>query len=632
MHLLPPERYAKLKATGRLPSPRGVAVAIIRLLQRDEFPVNDLVRLVQSDPAISGRLLKYANAAAFGRSRPVVSLHRAIVALGSFRVRDLVIGFSVLQSNRAGECATFDYNGFWSRSLATAIACQELARYAQIAGEENFTIGLLSRVGELGFATLFPDDYATVLAKSPDRAALLANETEQFGFDHRVLGGSMLAEWGLPDILIRATWHHEVPEESGLPDGSRLQTIALTLHFARCLADVCVAEDEERWSLVPALVNRSARLGIDPETLGGLVDTIASRWRDWGAMLQVRTREMPPFSELLAASPPRPPLAEDAAAGTISDLTLIAPPAPATAELADILRDQGYAVTVIGEAAAAVAQAQQDAPPMVVLDLDLPGLDAAAYCQLLRQDPLGSKAYLLAIASPDQESFALQVLEAGADDILFKPITPQNLRLRLNLARRMLHLRQEMLRERQAVVRSASEFADSHRRLIQVALTDPLTQLPNRRHGLDYLNSEWEVARNNNLPLSVMMLDIDHFKQVNDTWGHPAGDAVLRRLAELLRTVSRTEDLVFRYGGEEFAIVLPNAPLATAVKVGERIRRLVSLETFEWEEWIIPVTVSIGVAAAAAQTASTQEIIAAADSALYQAKADGRNRVVAARS
>lgn len=630
MQLLPLERYAELKATGRLPSPRGVAVAIIRLLQRDEFPVNELVRLVQSDPAISGRLLKYANAAAFGRSRPVVSLHRAIVALGSFRVRDLVIGFSVLQSNRSGECGPFDYNGFWSRSLATAIACQDLARFAQIAGEENFTIGLLSRVGELGFATLYPDDYAAVLRASPDRFALLANEEEKFGFDHRALGASMLAEWGLPDILIRATYHHELPEESGLPDGSRLQTIALTLHFARSLAEVCVADDEARWGLLPTLVNRSARLGIDPETLGGMVDAIAARWRDWGAMLQVRTREMPPFAELLAASPPRPQ-ASDEPVGALPELTLIAAGSPETDELADLLGAQGYHVTCIGNGEDAVEQALQAPPAMIVVDLDLPGLDAAECCHALRQDPLGSKTYVLAIASPDQENAAMQILEAGADDVLLKPITAQNLRLRLNLARRMLHLRQEMLRERQGVVRSASEFADSHRRLIQVALTDPLTQLPNRRHGLDYLNSELEVASGNNLPLSLMMLDIDHFKQVNDTWGHTAGDAVLRRLAELLRAVSRTEDLVFRYGGEEFAVVLPNANLATAVKVAERIRRLVAVETFEWEEWIIPVTVSIGVASLSAANGDAPSLVQAADAALYQAKEGGRNRVTAAR-
>lgn len=631
VRLLPLESYAELKATGRLPSPRGVAVAIIRLMQRDEFPVNDLVRLVQSDPAISGRLLKYANAAAFGRSRPVVSLHRAIVALGSFRVRDLVVGFSVLQSNRSGECPAFDYNGFWSRSLATAIACQDLAGHAQIASEENFTIGLLSRVGELGFATLYPKEYSAILDAADDPFTLLALEEEKFGFDHRVLGGSMLAEWGLPDILIRATFHHELPDESGLADGSRLQTIALTLHFARALAEVCVAEDEARWSLLPTLVNRSARLGIDPETLGGLVDGIVARWRDWGAMLQVRTRDMPPFAELLAASPPRPSLPDSEAAGVAHALTLIAADSPETTALAGTLAELGYRATVMSAPGAAVESSLADPPAMIVVDLDLPGLDAVGCCQSLRQDPLGSGTYVLAVAAPERESAAMAALEAGADDVLLKPLTAQNLRLRLNLARRMLHLRHEMLREREDVVRSASKFADSYRRLIQVALTDPLTQLPNRRHGLDYLNSGWETARNNNLPLSAMMIDIDHFKQVNDSRGHGAGDAVLHGLADLLRGISRAEDLVFRYGGEEFAVILPGTALATAVKVAERIRRMVAVETFKWEEAIIPITVSIGVASATGPAGTGMDLIQAADAALYQAKEGGRNRVIAAR-
>ncbi len=148
MRFVAPDRFEALKATGKLPSPKGVALSIIRLLQRDDFRISDLVQLVQSDPAIAGRILYFANAAAFGRSRPIVSLQRAIVALGSFRVRDLVIGLSVMHSHRSGLCVEFDYEKFWGHSLATGIACQELAHFAQIASEELFTIGLLARVGE----------------------------------------------------------------------------------------------------------------------------------------------------------------------------------------------------------------------------------------------------------------------------------------------------------------------------------------------------------------------------------------------------------------------------------------------------------------------------------------------------
>lgn len=632
MQLLSPDRYAQLKATGHLPSPRGVAVAIIQLLQRHEFPVDELIHLVQSDPAISGRLLKYANAAAYGRSRPLVSLQRAVVALGSLRVRDLVVGFSVLQTNRGGECSGFRYGEFWSGSLATAIACQDLARFALVASEENFTIGLLSRIGELGMATLFPDEYAELLRESPDALSLLAGEMERFGFDHRALGGSMLSEWGLPEILVRAVYHHEFPDDSNLPDGSRTHTIAVTLNFARALADVCVADDEVRWSLLPSLVNRSACLGIDPDTLGSMVDAVAARWREWGALLQVRTQEMPPFAELLARSPPRPPAEGARLQEPLAPILVIAPATSETGELVALLRSLGNFPTVMDDAESAVAIALESHPAVILVDLALSGLDAPKCCHALRQDPLGNKTYVLVLAQPDQESIATQLLEAGADDVLLKPVTPAGLRLRLNLARRMMHLRQEVLRERQGVVRSASEFADAHRRLIQVAFTDPLTQLANRRHGLDFLRTEWAVFCENGTPLSMLMLDIDHFKQVNDTWGHPAGDAVLKRLAQLLTAVSRTEDLAFRYGGEEFAMILPGTPLATAVKVAERIRRLVSMETFEWEEWIIPITASIGVAAATRAMTDESTLIDCADAALYQSKEGGRNRVTAARS
>ena len=109
MRFVAPDRFAELKATGKLPSPKGVALSIIRLLQREDYRIGDLAQLVQTDPAIAGRILYFANAAAFGRSRPIVSLHRAIVALGSFRVRDLVIGLSVMHNHRSGQCPEFDY-------------------------------------------------------------------------------------------------------------------------------------------------------------------------------------------------------------------------------------------------------------------------------------------------------------------------------------------------------------------------------------------------------------------------------------------------------------------------------------------------------------------------------------------
>ena len=190
-------------------------------------------------------------------------------------------------------------------------------------------------------------------------------------------------------------------------------------------------------------------------------------------------------------------------------------------------------------------------------------------------------------------------------------------------------LREEMHRERLGIMRSTDEFAVAQKRLLQDALTDTLTQLPNRRNGLDFLASEWVFAQSSGAPLACLMLDIDHFKRINDEYGHTAGDAVLRQLAAILKSASRAEDMVFRYGGEEFSAILTNANLKIALQIGERIRALIEKADFVWEKQHIPVTISIGAAVATGTETDSQELIQAADAALYEAKERGRNRVVA---
>lgn len=645
MRFVDPERYGEMKATGKLPSPEGVAFAIIKLLQRDDFRIADLVHLVQSDPAIAGRLLKFSNAAAFGRSRPIVSLQRAIIALGSFRVRDLVIGFSVLQANRSGQCQAFDYAGFWARSLAMAIACQELSRYAQIAGEENFTIGLLARVGELGLAALYPDAYSEILdtlGEVPDPTQLREMEQRRFGIDHRELGASMLSEWGLPEVLIEATYCHEAPGETSFPEGSRFQILTESLSFARELAELCTADEGRRWRLLPGLVTRAAALGVGSEDLAVMADRVVERWREWGAMLHVRTRDLPPFAELLAANPPLPRAGggEGAPEEGAQSVLLVAPPGPEVEGLTVALTELGYGTHLVCDAEAALLAALHAPPRLVVADVDLPGLDLPGFCQALRGSTTCQDCYLMVLAgngeAGDAEARVLAAMDAGADDVLHKPGAARQLRVRLAAAQRVLQLRQEVRQERRGIVRSADEFAGVRRRLTQVASTDALTQLPNRRHGLDYLASEWVFAGANGLPMAALMIDIDHFKAVNDRHGHSVGDGVLRQLATRLRHGSRSEDMVFRYGGEEFAVILPGAHLRTALQVAERIRLLVAASPCESTEpgfprLGVPVTVSIGAAWAQRPQGDSLELIKAADQALYRAKEGGRNRVVSGR-
>lgn len=638
MRFVDPDRYAALKATGKLPSPKGVALSIIRLLQRDDFRIADLVQLVQSDPAIAGRILYFANAAAFGRSRPMVSLPRAIVALGSFRVRDLVIGLSVMHSHRSGQCPAFDYDAFWGHSLATGIACQELAHFAQIPSEEIFTIGLLARVGELALAAIFPDEYSALLTEARERNIEIGGlEQERFSLDHRELAATMLQEWGLPDVLIQAAFHHENPDAAGFADGSRVLTLTHSLSFASALAHICMVDEESRWSLLPSLLARAARLGISGDTLNEMVDRTVKRWREWGSKLQVRTQDIPPFAEILAASPPlrrmgvgpdnenrrvRPPSLNVQLIGIhASDLN----------PLMQQIDSLGHQPVLVDDTPDGLKQALRRPAQIIIADMSMPGFKPADFCKTLRRTPLGKDGYILLLAAPEDEDRIPDVLTAGADDVLLKPVNLQALRVHLNTAGRMLMLREEIHRERLGVLRSTDEFASAQKRLLQDALTDTLTQLPNRRNGLDFLASEWRFTQTSGSPLACLMLDIDHFKRINDTYGHAAGDEILRQLAEILRGTSRSEDMVFRYGGEEFAAILTNANVRIATQIGERIRGIVEKTDFRWQDQSISVTLSVGVAVSTGTEEDSQDLIQAADNALYQAKQTGRNRVVAAR-
>jgi len=636
MRFVDPDRYAGLKATGKLPSPKGVAFSIIKLLQRDDFRITDLVQLVQSDPAIAGRLLYFANAAAFARTRPIASLQRAIVALGSFRVRDLVIGLSVMHGHKSGRCPAFDYEDFWGHSLATGIACQELAQFAQLSSEEIFTIGLLARVGELALASLFPDEYSEILiAGREQHGDTLALELERFGMDHRELACSLLDEWGLPEVLIAAAFHHEDPDAAGFADGSRVQTLTHSLNFASSLAYLCMVDEEARWSLLPALLARAARLGIGGDALNELVDRMVARWREWGAKLQIRTQDIPPFAQILAATPPMRRMGGSAdsqsqrAGPPALHVQLIGVPLAELPGLVAQIEELGHQPEVIDDSPEDLLQVLRRPAPIIIADMAMPGLKVAEFFRSLRQNPTGKESYALLVASPESEEHVLAVIDAGADDVLIKPINVQTLRVHLNMAARMLLLRQEIHRERLGVMRSTDEFALAQKRLLQDALTDTLTQLPNRRNGLDFLESQWIFARSSGAALACLMLDIDHFKRINDSHGHAAGDAVLRQLADVLRQASRGEDMVFRYGGEEFAAVLTNATLRIALQIGERMRALVEQTAFVWESQPIPVTLSVGVAIASDSNGDSLALIQAADTALYQAKDAGRNQVVA---
>ncbi|CAM5356950.1 HDOD domain-containing protein [Rhodanobacter lindaniclasticus] len=186
----------QLRLSGGLPSPKGVALAIMQISRRDDATLEEISRLVQTDPVTSGRLLHMANAASIA-GRPLASIPEAIIRLGLAAVRQLAMGFSLIDQYRSGACKAFDYPRFWSHSLLMAVAMQELGKRVRLASpDELFACGLLARIGYLALATLYPEEYSQLLQEAGDITP--ERERQHLHVDHGELTAAILEDWRHP--------------------------------------------------------------------------------------------------------------------------------------------------------------------------------------------------------------------------------------------------------------------------------------------------------------------------------------------------------------------------------------------------------------------------------------------------
>ncbi len=253
---------------------------------------------------------------------------------------------------------------------------------------------------------------------------------------------------------------------------------------------------------------------------------------------------------------------------------------------------------------------EPEAPRLVLLDWMLPGLDGIELCRRIRR--LGSDGtyfYTVMLTAKDRKQDLLAAMAAGADDYLAKPVDPSELKARVLVGKRILELHQCL------------KFAASH---------DFLTKLLNRAEILAGLKRELSRSDRTGQPVGIILADLDHFKEVNDTHGHGAGDEVLKEVARRLKADLRAYDLAGRYGGEEFLLILPACNLAAATQRAEQLRRSVAKDPIFTVFGNVPLTISMGTTMRAADSNLTvQELLQQADLALYQAKSRGRNCVQA---
>ena len=631
-------RFEELKTTGKLPSPPGVALAIIDLCRQDNATIESISRAVRADPALSGRIIKFANSASSGNRRPIVAVPDAIRMIGIGTVRQLVLGFSLLGQYRSGACKVFDYQRFWSRSLSMAIVASALAQRIRSAPpDEIFTCGLLAGIGRLAIATLYPEEWDKLLYEhgQAPAEAFVALERERFSTDHNELGAALLEDWHLPKLFVSAVYHHEAVGESALAEGSREGLVATILNLAAAAADFCVAREQDRQTLLPALVLAAAKLGIDENSLGTLTDETVKAWKEWGKILEVKTQDVPSFEHIMqqAVEPAAPPPAIPIQASTLQPLTILAVDDDRSTLLVleHLLRGLGHTVLTAGDGKAALAKAISSRPQIIISDWIMPGMDGISLCKALRQTDEGRHMYFIVLSALEQDDQLVEAFESGVDDYLTKPFTPKVLAARLRAGLRVIHLQEEAQRDNENMRRFAAELAVANRRLQQAALTDALTGLPNRRYGMERLEQEWAASQRTHRPLTCMMVDLDLFKQVNDNYGHDIGDMLLRQVANVLRKEIRAEDVICRMGGEEFLVISTDTGLVPAVHLAERLRIAAANTPLRVGTSTFHVTISVGVAQREAYMQRVDELLKVADNALYAAKAAGRNQVVAHR-
>ncbi len=628
------EKFETLKSSGHLPSPQGAALKILELCQRSNVSLTEISHAVQADPALTGRVLKIANSPLYARSRPVVSLNPdVLMSVGIQSLRQIVLAFALISANRNGRCKNFDYEDFWSRSLATGVAAQLIGAAIKVAPPvETFTCGLLSQIGRLALASAYPEKFSELLVSHKGNAQDIPAAVEEaaFGVSHLELASAMMDDWGIPKLFSDAVLYHEAPEQSDINPESRVARLAMCLHLARSLANSCFMSDIQRAANLPKLFPIARKAGIDAESLVRLGDQMLSEWNEWSALLEMPVHTATDFSSL------EKQLAfDESSAKSMAEESpvrvLIADDDPTTRMLLQhLLNSQGYITRTVANGREALQTVEDFRPHILVTDWLMPEMNGLELICALRKTETGRAIYAVVLTSLREDENLVDAFEAGADDYLVKPIEPSIVKAHLKAGLRVIQVQQQIEKDREELRRLTADLASAHRDAQESALADPLTGLYNRRYAMNRLAQEWASTERSQMPFSIVMLEIDQINQIRDTFGHMAAEEVIKRIGDVLQTHSRLPDVACRIGWETFLILSPNTSLDGALNFAERIRSSIAAEPVMLDEGKLNITISIGLAQKTPSIESHGHLLKLADDAMVNSRNHGCNRMTAA--
>ncbi len=309
--------------------------------------------------------------------------------------------------------------------------------------------------------------------------------------------------------------------------------------------------------------------------------------------------------------------------GDPADRILVVDDHPDNVEIINArLSSRGFAIETASNGQEALDKVRANPPQLILLDVMMPLMDGYEVSRRIKGDEALPYIPIILVTARDSTQDKVEGLDAGADDYLTKPVNFPELEARVRSMLRIKRLQDELDEKNR-------ELELANKRLRKLSITDGLTELFNHRHVHELLHEEFERSKRNGESIAVAMLDLDKFKSVNDTYGHPTGDVILYETAQILKETAREIDMIGRYGGEEFICILPDTTEEAAEQFAERVRQAVGDHVFRDESTEIRMSVSGGVASYPFPGVEHPDaLIKRADEALYQAKESGRNRIV----
>jgi two-component system, cell cycle response regulator len=293
--------------------------------------------------------------------------------------------------------------------------------------------------------------------------------------------------------------------------------------------------------------------------------------------------------------------------------------------LEGLLSRAGYQVFTAADGMEAFRVLNDKGPQILITDWEMPVMDGLQLCREIRSSETVGFVYAIILTAHTDR--VVEAFDAGADDFLTKPPRRSELLARLKAAIRIIELDANLARQNREIHKVNAELTLLNRRLKEMAITDELTGLANRRVMMERLKQQWEACVRRDHPLACMMMDIDHFKRFNDNHGHEIGDLMLKEVAEVLLTFARSSEPIYRCGGEEFVLLCPDTTADQAAVGAERLRKAVESHEVRHGDLLLKTTISIGVADRSSLTAGPDDLLRNADNALYMAKDRGRNMV-----